>query len=60
MKNFKYCGVVIVSLYSPGCPGTHSVDQADLKRKTSACPCPCLLSAEIKGVSHYALLRGSF
>jgi hypothetical protein len=22
-----------VSLYSPGCPGTHSVDQADLQLK---------------------------
>jgi hypothetical protein len=34
-----------VSLYSPGCPGTHSVDQAN-----SEIQLPRLPSAEIKGV----------
>ena len=39
-----------VSLCSPGCPGTHSVDQA----------CLCLPSAEIKGVSHHCPTGTSF
>jgi hypothetical protein len=34
-------------LWSPGCPGTHSIDQTGLKRST----CLCLLSAGIKGVT---------
>jgi hypothetical protein len=42
-----------VSLYSPGCPGTHSVDQAGLDLKKSACL--CLTNAGIKGVSHHCL-----
>ncbi|GAB1294594.1 DNA topoisomerase 2-binding protein 1 [Apodemus speciosus] len=37
-----------VSLCSPGCPGTHSVDQAGLELQKSACL--CLPSAGIKGV----------
>ena len=37
-----------ICLFSPGCPGTHSVDQAGLKFKRSACL--CLSSAGIKGV----------
>jgi hypothetical protein len=37
------------SLYSPGCPRTHSVDQAGLKLRKSA----CLPSAGIKGVHHH-------
>ncbi|GAB1302908.1 H/ACA ribonucleoprotein complex subunit DKC1 [Apodemus speciosus] len=35
-----------VSLYSPDCPGTHSVDQAGLELKSD---CLCLPSAGIKG-----------
>ena len=35
-----------VSLYSPGCPGTHFADQAGRL---------CLQSAEIKGVCHHCL-----
>ena len=35
-----------VSLHSPGCPGTHSVNQAGLA-------CLCLPSAGIKGVRHH-------
>jgi hypothetical protein len=34
-----------VSLCSPGCPETRSVDQAGLKLRST---CPCLLSAEIQ------------
>jgi hypothetical protein len=40
-----------VSLCSPGCPGTHSVDQAGLKLKRSTCL--CLPSSVIKGVRHH-------
>jgi hypothetical protein len=36
-----------VSLYSPGCPGTHFVDQAGL----------CLPSAGIKGMRHHSRQR---
>jgi hypothetical protein len=43
-----------VSLYSPGCPGTHFVDQAGLELQKSALL--CLPSAGIKGVLHYAQL----
>jgi hypothetical protein len=43
-----FCSVfwVRVSLYSPGCPGTHSVDQAGLK--LTEIICLCLPSAGIK------------
>jgi len=41
-----------VSLCSPGCPGTHSVDQAGFKLKKFACL--CLPSAGIKVVRHHA------
>jgi hypothetical protein len=40
-----------VSLYSPGCPGTHFVDQAGLELKSV---CLCLPSAGIKGMRHHA------
>ncbi|GAB1284876.1 Fer-1-like protein 5 [Apodemus speciosus] len=40
-----------VSLCSPGCPGTHSVDQAGLELKKSACL--CLPSAGITGTSYH-------
>jgi hypothetical protein len=40
-----------VSLYSPGCPGTHFVDQAGLETQKSSCL--CLPSAGIKGVRHH-------
>lgn len=39
-------------LCSPGCPRTHSVDQAGIKLRD---PCSsCLPSAGIKGLCHYA------
>jgi hypothetical protein len=44
-----------VSLCSPGCPGTHSVDQAGLKLRNLPL---CLPSAGIKGMRHYAWLQG--
>jgi hypothetical protein len=37
------------SLCSPGCPGTHSVDQAGLGQRST---CLCLPSAGIKGMRH--------
>jgi hypothetical protein len=43
-----------VFLCSPGCPGTHSVDQAGLEHRDHACL--CLLSAGIKGICHQAWL----
>ena len=42
-----------VSLYSPGCPVTHSVDHAGLGTQKSTCL--CLSSAGIKGARHPAL-----
>jgi hypothetical protein len=39
-----------VSLCSPDCPGSHTIDQASLKLRDS--PCLCLQSAGIKGVHH--------
>jgi hypothetical protein len=44
-----------VSLYIPGCPGTHSIDQAGQKSA-----CLCLPSTGIKGVRHHARLFFSF
>jgi hypothetical protein len=41
-----------VSLCSPGCPGTHSVDKAGLELKKFTCL--CLPSAGIIGVRHHA------
>jgi hypothetical protein len=41
-----------VSLYSPGCAGTHSVDQAGLELRNQSA-CLCLPSAGIKGVCHH-------
>jgi hypothetical protein len=43
-----------VSLCTPDCPGTHSVDQAGLRTQKSACL--CLPSAGIKGMHHRARL----
>jgi hypothetical protein len=43
-----------ISLHSPGYPGTHYVDQASLKFQGATCL--CLLSAGIKGKSHYTWL----
>ena len=40
-----------VSLYSPGCPGTHFVDQAGLELRNP--PASASLSSGIKGVRHY-------
>ncbi|GAB1298665.1 Protein RFT1 homolog [Apodemus speciosus] len=40
-----------VSLCSPGCPGTHSVDQAGLELQKSTCL--CLPSAGITGMRHH-------
>jgi hypothetical protein len=46
-----------VSLCSPGCPGTHFVDQAGLKlRNLPAYPSPPPPSAGIKGVHHHTRL----
>jgi hypothetical protein len=42
-----------VSLYSPGCPGTHFVDQAGLELRN---PPAYASSAGIKGVCHHARL----
>jgi hypothetical protein len=42
-----------VSLCSPGCPGTHFVDQAGLELRTQKSACLCLASAGIKGVHHH-------
>jgi hypothetical protein len=39
------------SMYSPCCPGTHYVDQADLKHERPAFL--CLLSAGTKSVHHH-------
>jgi hypothetical protein len=47
-----------VSLCSPGCPGTHFVDQAGLETQKSACL--CLPSAGIKGVRHHAQVISGF
>ncbi|GAB1289662.1 TBC1 domain family, member 19 [Apodemus speciosus] len=44
----------VVSLCSPGCPGTHSEDQAGLELKKSVCL--FLPSAGIKGMRHHCLL----
>jgi hypothetical protein len=43
-----------VSLCSPGCPGTHSVDQAGLELRSA---CLYLPSAGIKGVRHHCPTR---
>jgi hypothetical protein len=43
-----------VSLCSPSCPGTHSVDQAVLELRNP--PASVSLSAGIKGVRHHARL----
>jgi hypothetical protein len=45
-----------ISLCSPGCPGTHSVDQAGLKLKIRL-PLP---TAGIKGVGHHCPAHTSF
>jgi hypothetical protein len=44
---------------SPGCPGTHSVDQAGLELRNPPASV-CLPSAEIKGMSHHILARFFF
>jgi hypothetical protein len=38
-----------VSLYRPGCPGTHSVDQAGLELRN-----PPASASQVLGVSHHA------
>ena len=48
-----------VSLGSPGYPGTHSVDKADLKG-TQRPSCFCLPSAGTKGVHHLAFVLFCF
>jgi hypothetical protein len=57
---FIFVGVVVVfqdrvSLCSPGCPGTHSVDQAGPRTQRFACL--CLSSAGIKGMCHHCPAR---
>jgi hypothetical protein len=54
--NFSICLSVCLSIYLsetrfPGCPGTHSIGQADLKLKRS--DCHYLPRPGIKGVHHY-------
>jgi hypothetical protein len=60
---FVFCFVLFfqdrVSLYSPGCPGTHFVDQAGLDR-TQKSACLCLPSAGIKGVRHHCPATAHF
>jgi hypothetical protein len=48
-----------VSLYSPGCPGTHAVDQAGLELRNPPA-CLCLSSAGIKGVHHHLPSKNIF
>ncbi|GAB1287511.1 N-alpha-acetyltransferase 15, NatA auxiliary subunit [Apodemus speciosus] len=45
----------LVSLYSPGCPGIHSVDQAGLKIRNL--PASASQSAGITGVRHHRLAK---
>jgi hypothetical protein len=54
---FSFCFVFFktVSLYSPGCPGTHSVDQSGWPQ-TQKSACLCLPRAGIKGMRHHARL----
>uniref|UniRef100_E9Q4I5 GPI anchor attachment protein 1 n=1 Tax=Mus musculus TaxID=10090 RepID=E9Q4I5_MOUSE len=49
-----------ISLCSPGCPGTYSVDQTSLELR-SACTCLCPLNAGINSVCCHcpALAPGS-
>ena len=42
---------------SPGCPGTHAVDQAGLELRN---PPDCLLRTGIKGMCHHAPLSYEF
>lgn len=44
-----------ISLCSPGCPGTYTVDQTGIELKRSACF--YFPSAETKGVHHHARLK---
>jgi hypothetical protein len=46
---YFYLFVYLFTYLFPGCPGTHSVDQAGLELICLL----CLLSARIKGVRHY-------
>ncbi|GAB1300800.1 Testis anion transporter 1 [Apodemus speciosus] len=48
--------VPAVSLYSPGCPGTHSVDQAGLEVRNPPASASASPSAGIAGVRHHARL----
>ena len=41
-----------VSLYSPGCPGTHFVDQAGLELRNP--PAPAFRVLGLKGLRHHA------
>jgi hypothetical protein len=45
-----------VSLCSPGCPGTHSVDQVGLELRNS----PASAFQVLKSVRHHAQLRSGF
>jgi hypothetical protein len=47
-----------VSLYSPGCPGTHSVNQAGLKLRNPPVFAPQVLG--LKACATTALLEDSF
>ena len=55
---FLYLFVDSVSLHSPGCPGTHSVDQAGLALRNP--PASASQSAGITGVHHHCLAASQF
>jgi hypothetical protein len=48
---FSETGFLRTLFSSPGCPGTHFVDQSGLERQRSVCL--CFLSAGTKGMHHH-------
>jgi hypothetical protein len=50
---FSLCQDLLVSLCSPGCPGTHSVDQAGLKLKN-----PPASASQVLGLKACATMSG--
>lgn len=49
-----------VSLCSPGCPGTHDVDQTGLKPQIPTCLYLYLSSVRIQGMSHHTWIINAF
>jgi hypothetical protein len=43
-----------VSLYSPGCPGTHSLDEAGLQLRDSELRVPPVSASQVLGLKAYA------